>query len=60
MANAHCCDGYNELVIKNKEESATAKFLMVGGYIVVMAVLAAVMYYGVSMGYYPDDMANFF
>ena len=54
MENLHCHNGYCEPIIETTEITVTEKFLMVGGYLLLVAFLGALTYYGVSMGYYPD------
>jgi len=54
MANTYCHDGYCEPTDKKGNTTEISNKVIIGGYALVMIALAAVIWYGVSMGFYID------
>ncbi|MBP2658899.1 MAG: hypothetical protein H6Q69_1931 [Firmicutes bacterium] len=56
MANSYCHDGYCETRKEDPNESFDKK-VVIGGYILFLIALTAIVLYGVSIGIYIDPAA---
>jgi len=54
MANIHCDDGYCEPTGKESTNTEISNKVIIGGYILFVIALTAIVLYGVSIGIYVD------
>ncbi|VBB05343.1 Hypothetical protein LUCI_0550 [Lucifera butyrica] len=54
MANTYCHEKYNEPVEASDQITLSAKALIIGGYVLFVALLGALLWYGASIGIYVD------
>jgi apolipoprotein N-acyltransferase len=57
MANAYCHDGYCEPTGKKSTNTEISNKALIGGYFLFMVALAALIWYGISIGVYIDPAA---
>ncbi|WP_371374786.1 hypothetical protein [Sporomusa aerivorans] len=56
MANVYCYKGYCDDSREEGKLAASDKFLIIGGYVLVLAALIGITLYGVSQGIYVDPV----
>ena len=54
MANTYCHDGYSEPTDKESNNVEISNKVIFGGYVLYAIILTAIVWYGASIGFYPD------
>jgi len=54
MANTYCHDGYCDPTSKESTNKEISNKFIIGGYILFVIALSAIVWYGVSIGIYID------
>jgi hypothetical protein len=54
MANTYCHDEYCEPTAKENTNMEISNKVIIGGYILFMIALSAIIWYGISIGVYVD------